>query len=132
MRKLVENGRFPLISFVSVDPDQIRRYLPEYHLYLDSNPELAGELTHKEAGYIQEILTLAALQAGKNVMVDGSLRNAEWYATYFERLRTDFRMLRIAIIHVTAPREAIFHRAAVRSVIRYLAPSQQEISRQEF
>jgi len=31
-------------------------------------------MTRKEAGYIVEILTLAALQAGENVLVDGSLR----------------------------------------------------------
>ena len=116
MRKLVESGRFPLIAFITVDPDQIRRHLPEYNLYVDSNPELAGALTHKEAGFIAEILTLAGLQSGKNVMVDGSLRNAEWYKIYFQRLRTDFPRLRIGIIHVTAPREAIFQRAAVREM----------------
>jgi hypothetical protein len=36
------------------------------------------------------------------------------YRKYFVRLRSDFPTLRIAIIHVTAPREAIFQRAAVR------------------
>jgi predicted ester cyclase len=117
MRHLVENGRFPLLAFITCDPDQIRRHLPEYHLYVESNPELAGALTHKEAGFIAEILTLAGLQSGKNVMVDGSLRNAEWYKTYFQRLRSDFPMLRLSIIHVTAPREAIFQRAAVSCVL---------------
>ena len=115
LSKLVEKGRFPLLAFVTVDPDEIRRHLPEFHLYVNSqSPELAGELTRKEAGYIAEILTLAGLQAGKNVLVDGSLRDAEWYKGYFERLRHDFKNIRIAIIHVTAPREAVFQRAAVR------------------
>ena len=113
MRKLVENGQFPLIAFITVDPDQIRQKLPEFQLYVESNPEVAGQLTHKEAGFIAEILTLAGLQSGKNVMVDGSLRNAEWYKTYFKRLRADFPMLRLGIIHVTAPKEAIFQRAKV-------------------
>ncbi|CAB9529203.1 Zeta toxin [Seminavis robusta] len=117
MRRLVENGQFPLIAFITVDPDMIRRQLPEYHVYCESNPELAGTLTHKESGYIAEILTLAGLQSGKNVMVDGSLRNAEWYKTYFKRLRSDFPILRLAIIHVTAPREAIFQRAAERALV---------------
>lgn len=95
------------------DPDEIRRQLPEFHLYVELAPELAGELTRKEAGYIAEILTLAGLRAGKNVLVDGSLRDCEWYKGYFERLRRGFKNLRLAIIHVTAPREAIFQRAAV-------------------
>lgn len=114
MNKLVLEGRFPLLAFVSIDPDEIRRHLPEFHLYVEQSPELAGELTRKEAGYIGEILTLAGLIAGKNVLVDGSLRDAEWYKHYFERLRHDFPNLRIAIIHVTAPRDAVFQRSAVR------------------
>lgn len=113
MKALVEKGCFPLRAFVSVDPDEIRRLLPEFHIYIDENPELAGELTHKEAGYIAEILTLAALQAGKNVLLDGSLRDSDWYKIYFQRLRKEFPSVRQAIIHVNAPREAVFQRAAV-------------------
>jgi len=48
MRVLVEKERFPLPAFVIVDPDEIRRLLPEYHMYIAENPELAGELTQKE------------------------------------------------------------------------------------
>jgi predicted kinase len=113
LTKLSEKGRFPLKAFIAVDPDEIRRHLPEFYLYVDQAPEVAGELTRKEAGYISEILTLAGLQAGKNVLVDGSLRDHEWYKVYFARLRKDFPLVRQAIIHVTAPREAVFQRAAV-------------------
>ena len=97
MRQLVTKGRFPLFSFVRVDPDVIQRYLPEYSLYLHSSPEDAGRLTNKEAGYIAEI----GLEAGKNVMVDGSLRNADWYKEYFGKLPHDFPKLKLAIIHIT-------------------------------
>ncbi len=48
MRVLVEKSRFPLPAFVVVDPDEIRRLLPEYHVYIAENPSLAGELTRKE------------------------------------------------------------------------------------
>jgi Zeta toxin len=89
--------------------------LPEFHMYVNANPELAGDLTRKEAGFIAEILTLAALQGGKNVLQDGSLRDSDWYQTYFERLRREFPKVRHAIIHVTAPREAVFQRAEVSS-----------------
>ena len=78
-----------------------------------TNPDMAGALTNKEAGYISEVLTLASLQRGKNVLVDGSLRHAEWYRNYFAQLRREFPTLRLAIIHVVAPREAIFKRASV-------------------
>jgi hypothetical protein len=113
LKKLQEKGRFPLSAFVTVDPDEIRQYFPEYSLYVIQNPSKAGEMTRKEAGYIVEILTLAALQAGKNVLVDGSLRDWEWYSTYFKRLRNEYPSLKIALLHVDAPREAIFARAQV-------------------
>lgn len=113
MRTLVEKGRFPLLAFVNVDPDAIRQNLPEFHIYVEHSPELAGQLTRKEAGYVAEILTLAGLHSGKNVLVDGSLRDWEWYQSYFERLRSEFPSIRIAILHITAPRDAVFQRAAV-------------------
>ena len=47
-------------------------------------------------------------------MVDGSLRDWEWYQTYFESLKEEYAKLRIAILHITAPRETVFARAEVR------------------
>ena len=111
--KLVEKRRFPLESFVSVDPDEIRRRLPEFDGYVRHNPETAGEHTRKEAGMIAEILTLATLDRGQHVLVDGSLRDAHWYAKYFQSLRQSFPHIKLGIIHVTAPIDAIFKRVKV-------------------
>jgi Zeta toxin. len=113
LHKLHQKGRFPLSAFVVVDPDEIRQSFPEYSLYVSQNPLKAGEMTRKEAGYIVEILTLAALQAGKNALVDGSLRDWEWYSSYFDRLRKEYPTLKIALLHIVAPKEAIFARAKV-------------------
>jgi hypothetical protein len=79
INKLHESGHFPLESFVTVDPDEIRRRLPEFQSYIQHNPERAGELTRKEAGMIAEILTNSALEQGMNVLVDGSLKDAAWH-----------------------------------------------------
>lgn len=117
MLVLVEQERFPLPAFVIVDPDQIRRLLPEYHMYVAKNPEMVGKLTQKEAGYIAEVLTLAALQSGKNVLQDGSLRDHGWYKVLFHRLRESHPQVRQAIIHVTAPKQAILDRAAERALL---------------
>ena len=56
---------------------------------------------------------MVALRRGMNVLVDGSLRDSAWYKTYFSQLREDFPTLKLAIVHVSAPRDAIFKRAAV-------------------
>jgi predicted kinase len=115
---LVEKERFPLSAFVKVDPDEIRRMLPEFEVYVnqESTRDVAGELTRKEAGFICEILAAEALKEGKNVLVDGSLRDCEWYKQYFSMLRNDYPFLRIAILHITAPWEAVLERAAKRAL----------------
>ena len=64
--------------------------LPETPSYVERDMATAGSLTHKESGYIAELLTLQALELGKNVVVDGSLRDAEWHATYFKKLRESY------------------------------------------
>jgi len=112
-----QNGYFPLQSFVIVDPDEIRSQFPEYSLYKSENPLKAGELTRKEAGYMVEILSYAAMQAGKNVLIDGSLRDWEWYREYFIRLRKEFSCAKISILHIDAPREEIIKRAKLRGII---------------
>ena len=117
MQELATKNLFPLQSYVGVDPDVIRQQFPEFHLYATQSRAQAGERTHKEAGYVTEIATRVALDKGYNVLVDGSLRDWEWYAEYFGDLRKQYKKLRIAIIFVTAPREVIFERAKVILIV---------------
>jgi len=117
VRHLARTGRLPLESFVTVDPDEIRKALPEFDGYVQRNREQAGEMTRKEAGFLAEIVVMAALQRGQNVLVDGSLRDAKWYHQYFSRLRREREHIRIGILHITAPKEAVFARAEKRARI---------------
>jgi hypothetical protein len=112
VRELVKQGRLPLLSFVHVDPDEIRRRLPEFNVYvLKAAPYMVEGLTKKETGYISEILTLAALQAGRNVIVDGSLSAASWHVQRIQSLREQYSCLKFAILNVTASQETICQRA---------------------
>lgn len=115
MQWLQRAGLFPLAAFVKVDPDSLRELLPETPEYIARNPTTAGNLTQKEVGYIAEVLTLEALQQGKNVLVDGSLKDAEWYLEYFRTLRQQFPTLKIAIIHVMAKKETVLARCRRRA-----------------
>jgi len=119
IRHLANQNRFPLQHFVTVDPDEIRRLLPEFNWYLASpvTKTLAGELTRKEAGFIAELLIQVALLRNMNVLVDGSLQDWQWYQNYFTMLRNQQATLKIGILHITAPRDAIFERARIRSKI---------------
>jgi len=125
IQKLQKLGCFPpRSSFLGVDPDEIRRKLPEFSLY---RADEAGALTQKESGMMAEILTDIALSSGKNVVVDGSLRDAAWHEGYFHSLRSRFRSkeknddvskrkLRIGILYVTAPTDEIYQRVEQRGV----------------
>ena len=103
--------------------------------------EYAGEYTRKESGYICEILVQIALQNGCNVLMDGSLRDYKWYMEHFKSLRAQYQYndggsngsntngntsngIKIGIIHVQAPKDAILERARLRSKItRRIVPS---------
>lgn len=115
MHWLFEHDLFPLDAFVKVDPDSLRVLLPETQEYIRQNPRNAGFLTQKEVGYISEVLTMDALNLGKNVLIDGSLRNADWYKQYIATLRSQFPNLKIGIIFVTASEETILSRARRRA-----------------
>lgn len=117
MKWLSDNGYFPLSSFVRVDPDIIRYKLPEMSGYLARGMDTAGTLTHHEAGLIAELLTLAALGQGHNVLVDGSLRDADWHSRYIKQLRQKREGLKVAIIHCVASTDKVLARAAARAEI---------------
>jgi len=108
-------GYFPVDHFVVIDPDEVRKTLPEWPAYVNREPEEAGAMTQKEAGLIAEIMGYVALRERLNVIFDGSLRNAEWYVNYFEKLRREFPGIRIMIVHVTADIDEVIERAAARA-----------------
>lgn len=113
MKWLQNNSYFPLDSFVYVDPDRIRYRLPEMKRYVEIDANTSGLLTHKESGLIAEILTKAALQQGKNILIDGSLRDSEWNLKQFKEFNRSGK--KIAIIHVHASRATENERAARRA-----------------
>ena len=39
----------------------------------------AGSLTHRESGMMAELAQEQALSEGKNIIIDGSLRDWKWY-----------------------------------------------------
>jgi len=106
---------FPLNAFVYVDPDEIRARLPESKKYLETDGSTYGDLTQKEAGYVAEILIGTALQQDKPVLVDGSLREYEWYLKYFRILRRSYPGLKIGIIHVHASIKSQYERMEARA-----------------
>lgn len=116
IRELIDSKRLPLLSFVCVDTDDLRRYLPEYSTYCGECPDKADILTRKEAGYIAETLNLASLQSGRNVIFHCNIKDSHWYKdSYIPFIRQQFHELRVALIHVTANPKEVLTRARERA-----------------
>lgn len=113
--KLVREGRLPLLSYVVVDGHDIRRRLPEFESYLlKCDADCVDELTRKEAGYIVELIVRAALQAGRNVVWDTSMFDADWFVEFTNQVKAEYSSLKVGLLHVTAPRDVILERVVVR------------------
>jgi hypothetical protein len=111
---LVQTKRLPILSFVQVNPDAIRRHLPEYETY-DKN--LVNDLTRKESSFIAELLLLAAIQIGRNIVFDTVMRNADWFSKLIDNIKLLGPSFKFAVLHITAPTELIFKRIKVRHLV---------------
>ena len=109
---LVNTGRLPILSFVQVDADSIRRRLPEFQTY---DKRLVNDLTRKESSFIAELLLLAAVQNGRNVVFDSSMKDSTWFLKLIHHIKClDSSSFKFAVLHVTAPTELILERLKVR------------------
>jgi len=116
IRELINTEKLPLLSYVCVDTDDLRRYLPEYSTYLAESPDDVDSRTRKEAGYISETLSLAALQAGRNVIFHCNLKDHQWYQqTFLPFFRHQFHGLKVALLHVTADPDVVLDRVRRRA-----------------
>lgn len=114
IRDLMANGQLHLLTYIDVDSDAMRRRLPEYESYLKYRPDHVDILTKKEAGLICEILTLAGIQAGRNVIVDSCLADAQWRLELINKLKEEYPMLKFGVFRVTAPYKMVVKHAQVR------------------
>mmetsp|Transcript_45570 Transcript_45570/g.114255 ORF Transcript_45570/g.114255 Transcript_45570/m.114255 type:complete len:424 (+) Transcript_45570:573-1844(+) len=110
-------GHFQLPSIVQIDPDCFRSRLPEWGEYLKRDPATAGAKSHRECGYCVEIAQEVALRASKNVWVDGSLRDSQWYSHVIQDIRARYPHYRIGIIYVYASEATVIARANKREAL---------------
>jgi hypothetical protein len=103
-----------LLDYVKIDPDQIKEMLPEYQMLKVTDPSIAGSQCHQESGYIQELILERALKMGKNVVLDGSMRDWQWYLKEIERIQATYPTYVLDIVLVQASEETVMSRARER------------------
>jgi hypothetical protein len=115
IRWMSQSGYFPLPDLVQIDPDHFKMAFPEWPGCVRDCRMTAGAMTRRESGYLVEIAQHIALNSHKNVWVDGSLRDYDWYSKVFDMLREKWPMYRIAILYVYADKEVVMARAKKRA-----------------
>jgi Zeta toxin len=115
MSTLKERGLFPLDRFLTIDPDLLKAELPEMTGYLQRDPASAATKVHRESTQMADVLLQHALQMRIPTLVDGSLRDVDYYKAFMERIRNNFPEYQLAILHVTASPEIIRSRAQSRA-----------------
>lgn len=116
LSQLHQRNLFPLSRFIKIDPDMLKSELPEIAGYLQYGPDSAATKLHRESTQMADVLFEHSLATQRNILVDGSLRDVDWYTRLFRRLRTDFPQYVLSILYVSAPSETIKERARQRAV----------------
>lgn len=115
LRWLAETTEFPLQAAVFVDIDRIREHFPEMDEYRRRWAPTCGTLTHKEAGYISELIWSAALENGQDVIIDSSLRDLSWWTSVINDVRRNHSSYSIGLLQVVADTMTIFQRQHQRA-----------------
>jgi hypothetical protein len=122
-------GRFPLESFLWVDPYQISLQLPELRdLFTGSTVPKANHraiaATAREAGCIAEILVGEALFRKKSIVLSTATHDATWWQTWLESMSSLYPAYRFALLHVDSSAEDIFaRRSRLQKLLPFQAPS---------
>jgi predicted ABC-type ATPase len=115
MNWMSQHGFFPLENIVHVDPDAFKLMMPEWPKYVKQSGQEAGTLCHMESSMMMEIAQWAAMDRRQNVWIDGSLRNASFYAQVFEDIRVRYPHYKISIMYIYAGEAIIRERIKVRA-----------------
>jgi adenylylsulfate kinase-like enzyme len=117
MSQLHKRKLFPFQNFVKIDPDMLKSELPEMAGYLQYDSESAATKLHRESTQMSDVLFEHSLSSNRNILVDGSLRDVDWYTQLFHRLRHEFPQYTLVIMYVSASTETIKKRARVRAMV---------------
>jgi len=108
IKELEKKGRLVLTSSVYIDSDIIKVHLPEYTLYAGVHRKKLDDLLWKEIFYISQIATFAALQAGRNIIVNYKSSWLDRVQSFVKQVRTSYTIHKIALMHVNADPEVVF------------------------
>lgn len=101
-------------KYVVADVDKIKDYIPEVHQLRKTDPLKAGIIMHPEATTIHEIIFRCAVAQRSNVIIDGTLKDAQFFKEFLMDLR-HHTSYKIELVHVKASLAKCLERAERRA-----------------
>ena len=118
-------GLINVKDYIYIDPDNIKRQLPEWGEYIIKDPNNVGSLLHTESMYISLLLQYICLDRGYQIIVDGSMRDYSWYLKHFAWVNQIYPHYKIGIFYIRASLSNILRRCEKRGLLtgRIIAPN---------
>ncbi|WP_191090649.1 zeta toxin family protein [Niallia endozanthoxylica] len=110
-KKLIERS----ICTVTVDPDEIKDYIPEYELLKKKHPNDAARLVHKESLDISELLVKRLIRHRKHFMHEGTMARTQKYKKLIKKFKKAGYEIHAYIVDI--PLELAKQRVAERAKI---------------
>lgn len=88
---------------VVVDPDGIKEKIPEYQQAVAANARNAAAMAHEESSDVAGEIRRRAIEAGKHVLLDGTLKNHKKYKKLIQEFKEKGYSCRIIMVDIDAP-----------------------------
>ncbi|WP_194270883.1 zeta toxin family protein [Fictibacillus phosphorivorans] len=109
---------------ITIDPDEIKKLIPEYKSFQKKFPSSAASLVHKESVDISEMLIQHMLETKRSFLLEGTMAKTGKYVSLVNSLQK--RRYEVIVYIVDVPvdvaikREAIRAKKTGRSIPRYV------------
>lgn len=100
---------------VVIDPDEIKRQLPEYEQLKTHAPEQMADILHDESSDIAERLLGECISRKLNFIYDGTMKNLPKYQALIQRLKSNGYSISVVVVDI--PLEEALKRAKDRYIV---------------
>ena len=110
-------------QFVMVDPDGIKEKLPEYKEATKGSARNAAVMVHEESSDIAKNLRQRAIDAGKNVVIDGTMKDPHKYGKLIDSLKEKGYDVNVIFVDIDIDQAIHFAKKRAEHTGRWVPPA---------
>ncbi|MED1864611.1 zeta toxin family protein [Fictibacillus nanhaiensis] len=100
-------------KLITIDPDEIKKLIPEYQAFQKTFPSSAAALVHKESVDISEKLVNTMIESERSFLLEGTMAKTGKYVSLVNRLQK--RSYKVVVYIVDVPLQVAIEREAIRA-----------------